>query len=1000
MQDMCSGVHVADSMYNSLKTVCNGACNYVGTRRRAQSILDFAAGSHLTLPLHRSFDIMADQLTEEQIEEFKEAFSLFDKEGVGSIDAQELGTVMRSLGQNPTEAELEDMLADIGCASPLRCRPAPYGLIGMPMTEITEGSASGTGAVLAPLRAVEMEVDVVDASANMKLTQTFVNLTSEPLTITYAFPTPSSATISGLTADFAGIQVVGHVLPKPSAVAVFDAATAKQNTACLLEQRSGDVMRLRLGRLPAGTEAKVTLELAMELQSQGDGNLRLAIPSVISPRYPVLSSSKEVSEALAEEMEAVSEGAQGPGAGLFSFFMNLTMASTVLAVSSPTHVTEFSCSPLFHDPREAKAFMKLPSMPDREMVLNIQTDQPLENRCWIEPCVRGGHAAALAVLYLNQSLVQGLFPASPRHKLHEPPEVPKEFLFVLDRSGSMSGGGIRRAAQALQLFLRSLPPGCRFNIIGFGDRTELLFDVPVTYDAESLRIASAHAEHVQANLGGTELLGPLRQIFSWRVHENFERRVVLLTDGQVCNTQQVLNFVRESSQSTKVYTIGIGNSVSHHLVEGLAEAGNGTAEFVAGSERLESKVIRQLQRALASDHGPRLTHVEWSGFSIEQLVPSAVSSPVEFAQSGVHCNGERLVVCGLLSQAGMAAPAHPNHLQLHFCNTATGQMASLQIPAQMLSPGRSVHASVGRVLMQDALAQLQSSFVPEQKSAAQAKVVHIGTMLQLVSDCTSFVAVDCSRTVEGPLEILTVSANHPTLISQGSSGDTVDFPEFLSLMARKMKDTDTEEELVEAFKVFDRDGSGFISAAELRHVMTNLGEKLTDDEVDAMVRETDVDGDGQVDYEEFVRMMMAGGPTIAASPQVVSTSTPVVTTCAAPKQPAPVVASLYVPHAAAPQTTDALQPLLVLQGFDGSWELNVGLQRVLGAQASIWQKLDSTIDDTAWATALGLAFLRLRLADREQEWTLVAAKACSWLRAAGYDQGQLIKQAIQALQGQ
>eukprot|EP00825_Cyclidium_porcatum_P050234 TRINITY_DN890_c0_g1_i1.p3 TRINITY_DN890_c0_g1~~TRINITY_DN890_c0_g1_i1.p3 ORF type:complete len:188 (-),score=66.14 TRINITY_DN890_c0_g1_i1:317-880(-) len=86
---------------------------------------------------------------------------------------------------------------------------------------------------------------------------------------------------------------------------------------------------------------------------------------------------------------------------------------------------------------------------------------------------------------------------------------------------------------------------------------------------------------------------------------------------------------------------------------------------------------------------------------------------------------------------------------------------------------------------------------------------------------------------------------------------TIDFPEFLSLMARKMKDTDTEEELIEAFKVFDRDGNGLISAAELRHVMTNLGEKLTDEEVDEMIREADIDGDGHINYEEFVRMMMA-----------------------------------------------------------------------------------------------------------------------------------------------
>ena len=79
------------------------------------------------------------------------------------------------------------------------------------------------------------------------------------------------------------------------------------------------------------------------------------------------------------------------------------------------------------------------------------------------------------------------------------------------------------------------------------------------------------------------------------------------------------------------------------------------------------------------------------------------------------------------------------------------------------------------------------------------------------------------------------------------SNGTIDFPEFLTMMARKMKDTDSEEEIREAFKVFDRDNNGYISAAELRHVMTSIGEKLTDDEVDEMIREADQDGDGRID---------------------------------------------------------------------------------------------------------------------------------------------------------
>ena len=85
---------------------------------------------------------------------------------------------------------------------------------------------------------------------------------------------------------------------------------------------------------------------------------------------------------------------------------------------------------------------------------------------------------------------------------------------------------------------------------------------------------------------------------------------------------------------------------------------------------------------------------------------------------------------------------------------------------------------------------------------------------------------------------------------------TIDFNEFVTMMSKKATHTNSESELIEAFKVFDKDGNGFITAQELRHVMTNLGEKITQEEADEMIGEADLDGDGRIDYEEFVKMMI------------------------------------------------------------------------------------------------------------------------------------------------
>jgi len=402
-----------------------------------------------------------------------------------------------------------------------------------------------------------------------------------------------------------------------------------------------------------------------------------------------------------------------------------------------------------------------------------------------------------------------------------------------------------------------------------------------------------------------------------------------------------LDLVRQKAAQAAVYTIGIGAGVSQSLVEGLAEAGRGAAEFVSGTERLEPVVIRQLERALLPDKGLRLMSVEWPGVPIAKLAPSILSPATNSCRNGMICHGKRVLVAALLGGIASAEPlADTGPMRLHFANDESGQTVFLDVPVSILPSGRHLHATAGRVLMQDVTAHLPGRPTCQDKATAEAAIIELGTRLKLLSQYTSFVAVSSSAQVMAPSQVQCMSANRPTADCIVNSDAAIDFPEFLSLMSRKMRDTDTEEELIEAFKIFDRDGNGFISAAELRHVMTNLGEKLTDEEIDEMIREADIDGEVQM-------------------------------SCSIP------AAHPNKSHVAA--TSDTLQPLILLQAFDGCWELTEQFAKALGLPLGALSA-EVNIPDKSWATAVAIAFLHSRVADRAAEWKFVAEKGQQWLR--------------------
>ncbi|XP_041655991.1 von Willebrand factor A domain-containing protein 5B1 [Cheilinus undulatus] len=191
-------------------------------------------------------------------------------------------------------------------------------------------------------------------------------------------------------------------------------------------------------------------------------------------------------------------------------------------------------------------------------------------------------------------------------------KVHGEFIFLIDRSGSMSGVNINRVKDAMVVILKSLVPGCLFNIIGFGSTFKSLFTTSQSYDEEALALACEYIRKIRADMGGTNILAPLNWILRQPMFSGHPRLLFLLTDGAVSNTGKVIELVRSHARYVRCFTFGIGLNACRRLVQGLAAVSKGTAEFLADGERLQPKMIKSLKKTLS----PVLSDI-----SIEWLFP-------------------------------------------------------------------------------------------------------------------------------------------------------------------------------------------------------------------------------------------------------------------------------------------------------------------------------------------------------------------------------------------
>lgn len=176
----------------------------------------------------------------------------------------------------------------------------------------------------------------------------------------------------------------------------------------------------------------------------------------------------------------------------------------------------------------------------------------------------------------------------------------------------MRGNRIESAKSALKIFIRSLPTGCSFQIISFGTLNSSFRPEVVKYSESSMRDALEHIDNIGADMGGTNIMHPLESAQKLDSGNAFKKRVFILTDGQVGDRDAVVRKAASRSESTRVFTFGLGSGCDRNLCENTAKAGRGTCSFVSDkSSDLNGQVIRALR--FASEPSLKECSLSWNG---------------------------------------------------------------------------------------------------------------------------------------------------------------------------------------------------------------------------------------------------------------------------------------------------------------------------------------------------------------------------------------------------
>ncbi len=557
------------------------------------------------------------------------------------------------------------------CAEP--GEPLHTGIVPtMGLNEVTEGTlmfrTDQAGRYTpAPILKTDVHIAVTGTIARATVRQEFTNPSRKKgdwLEGVYVFPLPETAAVDHLHMKIGERIIEGRIKERAEAKTVYDQAKREGKRTGLVEQERPNLFTTSVANIGPGEHVTIELEYQDTVRYENE-QFQLRFPMAVGPRYipgvPVIveeqgprGSGTSPDTDRVPDASRITPPIQSPEDGainLLSLSLSLNPGVPLAKVESPFH-------PIITIQDQDGGYQ-----------IGLREDAVPADRDFQLIWHPAPHTEPMATVFTEQKdgatyAMLMLVPPTQHHE--KAARVPRDITFIIDRSGSMAGASIEQAKGSLAAALARLTTQDRFNIIQFNHTVRSLFPIPKPVTTKTMQQAIRYTEQLTAD-GGTEILPALRQALKSPQDSARVQQIILITDGQVGNEEELFELLDHRVGSRRLFTIGIGSTPNSHLMRKAAETGRGTFTYIGNVNEVKDKLdglFKKLEHPVLNNI--TIDAAGWSG--LEQF-PATITDLYEGEPIVLALKADSLpsqsVLRGQIGRAAWSLPISFNNAPTH-----------------------------------------------------------------------------------------------------------------------------------------------------------------------------------------------------------------------------------------------------------------------------------------------------------------------------------------------